>query len=297
MSSPRCGKYGYIERFFASQSQPHLPAWQLGCPKVVNIQIVMNHILMLSSVAVALAQYNTPAGSRCGMNIRGKVPPATGDCSISGGIFSIGFPGELMTYLASRGLSMGSGKASKGTGGGGSRSGTGPYPAVGKRDPSLPGHTIFAPSNPPNISMPFLTWGNGACGTTNTQYQSMLREIASHGYVIAADGPMSGSQTHVKDMLASIAWAKAGSASKYGKVDIKKMATMGHSCGGLEGMSVSYHNPDISLTMMFNIATFHDDKRFLLKELKAPVAWFVGNPTDMGYENVRTSQGECNSSN
>lgn len=124
----------------------------------------------------------------------------------------------------------------------------------------------------------------------------MLREIASHGYIIAADGPMGGSQSHVKDMLASIAWAKAGSAGKYGEVDIKKMATMGHSCGGLEGMSVSYHNPDISLTIMFHIATFHDDKRFLLKELKAPVAWFVGNPTDMGYENVRAFQAECNPS-
>lgn len=241
---------------------------------------------MFSSMAAAASQYNTPAGSRCGMNIKGKVPPATGDCSISGGIFSIGFPGELMTYLTSHGLSMGSGKASKGAGIS-SRGGTGPYPAVAKRDPGLPGHTIFAPSSPPNVTMPFLTWGNGACQPTNTMYQPFLREIASHGYVIAADGPMSGSQSHVKDMRASIAWAKAGSASKYGKVDVKKIATMGHSCGGLEGMSVSYHNPDVSLTMMFNIATFHDDKRFLLKELKAPVAWFVGNPTDMGYENVR----------
>jgi hypothetical protein len=221
------------------------------------------------------------------MNIKGKVPPATGDCSIAGGIFSIAVPGELMSYLASHRFSMGSGSASKGGGGLVSKGGTGPYPAVAKKDSSLPGHTIFAPSSPPNITMPFLTWANGACQPTNTIYQPFLREIASHGYVIAANGPMTGSQSHIKDTRNSIAWAKAGSASKYGKIDTTKIATMGHSCGGLEGMSVSYHNPDVSLTMMFNIAIFHDDKRFLMKELKAPVAWFVGNPTDMGHENVR----------
>jgi hypothetical protein len=248
---------------------------------------------LLLAIAAAAPPYNTPAGSRCGINIEGKIPPATGDCSISGGIFSIGFPGELMSYLSSHGLGMGSGSGGlsvTGTAKAG-KGGSGPYPAISKVDPKLPGHTIFAPATPPpaDVSMPFLTWGNGACMTSNSGYDGFLKEIASHGYVIAADGPMSGGQTHVKDMRASIAWAKAGSAKSYGNVDVTKIATMGHSCGGLEGMSLSYHNPDVSLTLMYNIATFHDDKRFLLKELKAPVAWFVGNPTDMGHENVRLS--------
>lgn len=252
-------------------------------------------LLSILTLVSAQRDYNTPAGaSTCGMNIKAKVPPANGDCSIPGGIFSIGFPGELMTYLTSKGLSVGSGKESPKIGSSGPAGGRGPYPATMKTDPGLPGHTIYAPANPPDIAMPILTWGNGGCGTSphaskgsfGAGYDAFLTDIASYGFVIAANGPMSGSQSHNKDTRASVKWAKSGGAKAYGKVDTNKIATMGHSCGGLEGMSVSYHNPDVALTMMFNIATFHDDKRFLLKELKAPVAWFVGNPTDMGHENV-----------
>ena len=262
----------------------------------------MKSTLSLAALlAVASAQkssnYNTPASSMCGLNIKAKVAPANGDCSIAGGIFSIGFPGELMSYLSSHGFGMGSGKESSAAKGGFSTDkGSGPYPATMKTDPSLPGHTIYAPASPPDVVMPILTWGNGACGTNphassnggfGAGYDAFLKEIASHGYVIAANGPMGGSQSKVKDHRASVTWAKSAAPKAYGKVDSTKIATMGHSCGGLEGMSVSYHNPDVALTMMFNIATFQDDKRYLLKELKAPVAWFVGNPSDMGHENVR----------
>lgn len=244
------------------------------------------------------AQTNTPKGaSECGIDLKNKVPPKTGDCSISGGIFSIGVPMELMTYLLKRGLTVGSGSEEPKTAGSASEKGSGPYPVAMKVDPALPDHTIYAPETPPDVEMPFLTWGNGACGTSphgasagqgafGGGYDNFLKEIASHGYVIAANGPMSGSQTHNKDVHASLKWAKDGGAKAYGKVDVSKIATMGHSCGGMEAMSVAYHNPDVKLILMFNIATFFDDKRFLLKELKAPVGWFVGNPTDMGYANV-----------
>lgn len=255
-------------------------------------------VYLTTLISIVNAQTNTPKGpSECGINLKNKVPPKDGDCSISGGIFSIAFPGELSTYLSKKKLSMGSGSEEPKAPGAASEKGSGKYPAEMKVDPGLPGHTIYAPSTPPDVAMPFLTWGNGACGTNphgakndqgafGTGYDNFLKEIASHGYVIAANGPMSGSQSHNKDVRASLDWAKGGGAKAYGKIDLSKIATMGHSCGGMEGMSVSYHNPDVKLTLMFNIATFYDDKRFLLKELKAPVAWFVGNPTDMGYENV-----------
>jgi hypothetical protein len=51
-------------------------------------------------------------------------------------------------------------------------------------------------------------------------------------------------------------------------------------------MSTAYHNPKVKLIMMFNIAIFQDNKRYLLQELKVPVAWFIGGPKDMGYPNV-----------
>jgi hypothetical protein len=37
---------------------------------------------------------------------------------------------------------------------------------------------------------------------------------------------------------------------------------------------------------MFNIAIFQDDRRYLLHEIKVPVAWLVGGPSDMGYPGV-----------
>jgi pimeloyl-ACP methyl ester carboxylesterase len=158
-------------------------------------------------------------------------------------------------------------------------------------DPTLPNHTIFAPKNVPgNLSMPFIAWGNGGCGTDPTQYRNILTEIASHGFVIAADGQSGGirgqSQTMVTDMRASLDWATKGGANKYGNVNLSAIATMGHSCGGLEAMSTAYHDERVKRVVLFNIAIFQDEKRYLLQEIKVPVAWFVGGPKDMGYPNV-----------
>jgi len=37
---------------------------------------------------------------------------------------------------------------------------------------------------------------------------------------------------------------------------------------------------------MFNIAIFQDDRRYLLQEIKVPVAYFIGGKSDMGYPSV-----------
>ena len=61
-------------------------------------------------------------------------------------------------------------------------------------DPSLPEKTIYAPINPPkdNIKMPVIVWGEGGCYKTGTFYQPYLTEIASHGYLVLANGPPVG---------------------------------------------------------------------------------------------------------
>src|SRR5262249_19560138 len=128
------------------------------------------------------------------------------------------------------------------------------------------------------------------CGTDPTSYRNFLTEIASHGYVIAADGVQGGTrgaaQSMVTDMRASLDWASKGGAAKYGNVNTSAIVTMGHSCGGLEAMSTAYRDERVKLIMMFNIAIFQDEKRYLLQEIKVPVAYFVGGPKDMGYPNV-----------
>jgi hypothetical protein len=114
-------------------------------------------------------------------------------------------------------------------------------------DSSLPSHTIYAPKSPPagNFSMLFIAWANGACQTDGSQYRNFLTEIASWGYVIAADGaPVANAagQSKVQDSRDSIVWAMSGKAAKYGNIDTTKIATAGHSCGGLEAMSVGYRD-------------------------------------------------------
>jgi hypothetical protein len=156
-------------------------------------------------------------------------------------------------------------------------------------DPTLPKHTIFAPKTPPagNVSLPFIAWGNGGCSQAAGEYERMLVEIASYGYVIAADGTPTGAgtsgQSKVQDMRDSLDWAFAGKAKKYGNIDLTKVTTAGHSCGGLEAYSNAYHDERVKRIILFNIAIFQDDRRYLLQEIKVPVAYFVGGQKDMGY--------------
>jgi len=214
--------------------------------------------------------------------------PKTGDDTIAGGIFCISLP-DLGTYLSKTGNNPGATGTESPRGAGQLTSGSGPYPAGMTTDPGLPKHTIFAPKSPPDVPMPFIAWGEGGCSTDGSTYRNFLTELASHGYVIAADGPPGGGgagQSMVTDMRASLDWAFKGGASKYGTIDVNRTATAGHSCGGLEAMSTAYHDERVKRIVLFDIAIFQDERRYLLKEINVPVAWFVGGPKDMGYPNV-----------
>ncbi|KAI4642322.1 hypothetical protein J4E93_007469 [Alternaria ventricosa] len=232
--------------------------------------------LVPSVLNVALAQTFTPAPGNF---------PAKGDGDFAGGIFSISLS-ELPKYTGAGGTGPESPQ-----GNGAKTSGSGPYPAQMLTDSTLPRHTIFAPKTPPtgNLSLPFIAWGNGGCGLNAGIYERLLVEIASYGYVIAADGTPDGSgfqagqQSKVQDMRDSLDWAFAGKAKKYGNVDLTKVTTAGHSCGGLESMSTAYHDDRVKRIMLFNIAIFQDDRRYLLKELKVPMVYLIGGPKDMGY--------------
>jgi dienelactone hydrolase len=104
--------------------------------------------------------------------------------------------------------------------------------------------------------MPIVLFGEGGCLAIGTMYPAFLTEIASHGYLVLANGPLmkerfqaapqtvdiSGimqtlrrPQTKVQDLTDSIDWAIKGAGAKYGNIDTTKIAAMGQSCGGLEG--------------------------------------------------------------
>jgi dienelactone hydrolase len=250
---------------------------------------------------------------------KGQSLPAKGDSDIAGGIFSISLSELAVEIAKDSSKFFGTGSESpKGARQGSitTKGGTGPYPAKFITDPSLPRHTIYVPQEPPKgIKLPVIAWGNGACGTDGTGFANFLTEVASYGYIVIADGApgaagqkasggaakggssgligslgggSSGGQSKVSDMRDSIDWALAGKAAKYGNIDTSKVATAGQSCGGLESYSTSYHDPRVKLTMLFNMGIYQDSKRYLLKELKVPVAYFLGGQKDTGYPNVRT---------
>ena len=146
-------------------------------------------------------------------------------------------------------------------------------------------------SPPKDIKLPVFIWGNGGCAAVGTLYQNFLREIASHGFIAIANGPattgFSKGQTKQKDMTSSLEWAiKGASGGKYGEVDSANIAVGGQSCGGLEALAAIYHEPRIKTALIFNSGVLDDSKEYLLQEMKAPMAYFIGGPKDLAYENV-----------
>ena len=66
---------------------------------------------------------------------------------------------------------------------------TGPMAVVVEHDPGLATHTIYRPKDLANRRHGVLVWGEGACAKNGLTFPEYLSEIASHGFVIIADGP------------------------------------------------------------------------------------------------------------
>jgi hypothetical protein len=140
--------------------------------------------------------------------------------------------------------------------------GSGPYHAALFTDPTLPKHTIYAPATPPtNIKLPVIVWGNGLCAATGTFFYNFLMEIASHGFIVIADGApaaassststsssgggtlssllgslqmLSSGVSTAKDQLDAVKWVvQSEKTAKYGNVDLENIAAAGQSCGGI----------------------------------------------------------------
>jgi hypothetical protein len=77
----------------------------------------------------------------------------------------------------------------------------------------------------------------------------------------------------------------AGNAAKYGNIDTTKIAAMGQSCGGLEAYTASYKDDRIKLTVLLNSGVVTPANKCFLKELKSPVALFLGGPCDTANPN------------
>lgn len=71
--------------------------------------------------------------------------------------------------------------------------GTGPWPAVMEMNSALPQHTLYRPARLDLLAatkLPVLVWANGACVNVGNRFRPFLTEIASHGYLVLALGPI-----------------------------------------------------------------------------------------------------------
>ncbi|OLT10911.1 hypothetical protein BJF79_25340 [Actinomadura sp. CNU-125] len=170
--------------------------------------------------------------------------------------------------------------------------GSGPYPADYETSWRLPDHTIYRPTNVPDgVQLPVLAWGNGACRADGTWFENILKEFASHGFLVIANGSPGGWGSTDADMLTeSIDWAIEENDRLFsdlrGKIDTDSIAVAGQSCGGLEAYEVSAADPRVDTTMIFNSGMLDDANNDQLANLHAPIAYIVGGPSDIAYENA-----------
>lgn len=186
--------------------------------------------------------------------------------------------------------------------------GTGQYKALMVTDNSLPTHTIFRPTDlsifGEKLKLPIIIWGNGACADSPAEHVNFLSEVASHGFLVVAIGPMpaegqrrGGGMTKSSMLTDAIDWAIARNTDKespyHGKLNTSKIAVSGMSCGGLQALEVA-PDPRITTVMVCNSGILGSPGRMggmpnltkdHLSKLHSPVIYILGGEKDIAYQN------------
>lgn len=186
--------------------------------------------------------------------------------------------------------------------------GTGQYTAIMESDPTLPTHTVFRPRDlgvfGENEKLPIIAWGNGACANSPWEHVNFLSEVASHGFLVVAIGPMpvEGERTQEKSLssqlIDAIDWATAANEDKnspyYGKLDTSKVSVSGMSCGGLQTLEAA-PDPRVTTVLVCNsgILAYQGQgmpgmpalKKDHLEKLHSPTLYLLGGESDIAYAN------------
>jgi dienelactone hydrolase len=199
----------------------------------------------------------------------------------------------------------------------GAPAGTGRWPAVAEARADAPGYTLYRPAQWPDERLPLVLWGNGGCRNNGLSASHFLREIASHGYLVIANGapreerpvlaslpPANGprpagappprataDETQTSQLLGAIDWVMNSDLALH--VDTARIAVMGHSCGGLQALAAAA-DPRIDAVIAFNSGVYIragsglsgvDIVKDDLRKLHTPVAYILGGPDDIAYPN------------
>ncbi|WP_218916716.1 alpha/beta hydrolase family protein [Alkaliflexus imshenetskii] len=186
--------------------------------------------------------------------------------------------------------------------------GTGAYSAIMYTDSTLKTHTIFRPKDlkvfGTDNKLPIIAWGNGACANSPWEHVNFLSEVASHGFLVIAIGPMpqEGEQgrgrSYASQLLDAIDWAIAQNGDQtspfYNKVDVSKISVSGMSCGGLQTLEVA-PDPRITTAVVCNSGIIGNAGSGMpgmpaltkdhLAKLHSPTLYLLGGESDIAYNN------------
>ncbi|WP_320113628.1 hypothetical protein [Draconibacterium orientale] len=186
--------------------------------------------------------------------------------------------------------------------------GTGEYKAIMISEPSLATHTVFRPQDLSAFGkknkLPVIAWGNGACANSPWEHVNFLNEVASHGFLVIAIGPMpaegeqGGGRSQSSQLTDAIDWAIAQNSDKnspyYKKVDVKNIAVSGMSCGGLQTLEMA-PDPRVTTVVVCNSGVLPTPnggmpgmpavKKEDLEKLHTPTLYLLGGETDIAYNN------------
>src|SRR5690554_4742513 len=185
--------------------------------------------------------------------------------------------------------------------------GSGAYKAIMYTDGSLQTHTIFRPNElsvfGENNKLPIIAWGNGACANSPWEHINFLSEVASHGFLVIAIGPMpeegerGGGRSSASQLLDAVDWAIAQngdpSSPFYNKVDVTKIAVSGMSCGGLQTLEIA-PDPRVITAIVCNSGIIGGGggmpgmpalTKDHLNKLHTPILYLLGGESDIAYNN------------
>jgi hypothetical protein len=186
--------------------------------------------------------------------------------------------------------------------------GSGPYKTLMTAEKTLPTHTVFRPDDLNAFGrknkLPVIAWGNGACANSPWEHVNFLSEVASHGFLVIAIGPMpkageKGSGRSASSQLAdAINWAIEQNNDKtskfYKKIDVTKIAVSGMSCGGLQTLEIA-PDPRITTAVVCNSGILPNPGSGMpgmpaiakdqLSKLHSPTLYLLGGKKDIAYGN------------
>ncbi len=183
--------------------------------------------------------------------------------------------------------------------------GSGPYSSFAVTEQTLPDFVIYRPANLRKAvrvegKLPVLVWANGGCMDSSINYERMLAELASHGYIIVAIGSLQMTaaerehrSTDDAALLDAIAWITTRAREKgtdyYKNVDLDKIAAGGQSCGGAQTMRIA-GDDRVKTYLMLNAGmgdmTMAGASAGSLDSLNGQVVYIVGGDSDIATKNA-----------